>query len=401
MTRDERTAYSGGFFVPHDLKAPIKGARAGPLAGLVAAVKDMYDITGERTGGGSPEWLAMQKPAPVHAAAVKDLVDAGATIIGKTICDELFFSVTGQNFHYGTPANPRAFGRLPGGSSSGSAAATAAGCCDFALGSDTGGSVRVPAAFCGVYGIRTTHGRVDLLGAMPMAPSFDTGGWFANGPGVFRRVGDVLLKSARVDAPIHNLIVADDAFAEADPEVIAVLRDALARMGKALPKPIRTRVAPEGLDPWREAFRIIQGREIWEIYGNFVEQHKPNLGPGIKQRMAFAATVNASSAGTARATQRAARDQMRALLKPGSVLALPTAPGIAPFADTPAKKLESFRLRVMRLTCIAGLAGLPQVTMPVGSASGCPVGLSFIGWPGADEALLDFAMSLSRYCNAG
>ena len=182
-----------GFFVPHNLKAPLKGASGGPLAGLTAAVKDMYDIAGERTGGGNPDWLANTKPAASNAAAVDKILGAGATIVGKTICDEFFYSVAGINAHYGTPANLRAPGRIPGGSSSGSAAATAAGACDFALGSDTGGSVRIPASFCGLYGMRTTHGRVDTKGCMDMAPSFDTIGWFANGPGVFRRVGEVLL----------------------------------------------------------------------------------------------------------------------------------------------------------------------------------------------------------------
>src|SRR4029077_9214479 len=142
------------FFVPHDLKAPITGALNGPLAGLTCAVKDLYDIAGSRTGGGSPDWLATQKPAVAHASAVKKLLDAGATIIGKTICDEFFYSVSGANAHYDTPANLRASGRMPGGSSSGSAAATVAGCCDLALGSDTGGSIRIPASFCGLYGIR-------------------------------------------------------------------------------------------------------------------------------------------------------------------------------------------------------------------------------------------------------
>src|SRR5438093_10093880 len=159
-------------FVPHDLKASISGAATGPLAGLVGAVKDMYDIAGYRTGGGSPDWLAAASEATASAAAVRRILDAGATIIGKTICDEFFFSVTGANAHYDTPTNPRAPARLPGGSSSGSAAAAAAGTCDFALGSDTGGSVRAPARFCGLYGIRPTPGSVHLSGAMAMPPSF-------------------------------------------------------------------------------------------------------------------------------------------------------------------------------------------------------------------------------------
>src|SRR5436305_3062025 len=203
-------------FVPHDLKASISGAATGPLAGLVGAVKDMYDIAGYRTGGGSPDWLAAASEATSNAAAVRRILEAGATIIGKTICDEFFYSVTGANAHYGTPANPRAPGRLPGGSSSGSAAATAAGVCDFALGSDTGGSIRIPASFCGLYGLRPTHGRVHLSGAMAMAPSFDVAGWFANGPGIFRRVGQTLLEGTAHPASIDALIVLEDAFEQAD-----------------------------------------------------------------------------------------------------------------------------------------------------------------------------------------
>src|SRR6185295_2945168 len=268
------TTRSGAFFVPHDLKAPLKGASGGPLAGLTAAVKDMYDIVGERTGGGSPEWLAQQNPASVHSAAVANILDAGATIIGKTICDEFFFSISGANAHYGTPENVRAPGRLPGGSSSGSAAATAADCCDFALGSDTGGSVRIPASFCGLYGIRPTHSRVDMSGAMPMAPSFDVCGWFANGPGVFQKVGSVLLEGGRVEAPVKNLVIADDAFAEADSEVTNLARRFLGRAEARLPKPSRERVAPDGLETWRESFRILQGRETWNSYGEFIEQKK-------------------------------------------------------------------------------------------------------------------------------
>ena len=231
-------------FVPHDLPAPIAGAAEGPLAGLTVAVKDMYDIAGTRTGGGSPDWLNTHLPAASHAAVIRRLLERGATVIGKTVCDEFFFSVTGANAHYGTPINPRAPGRLPGGSSSGSAAAAAAGACDFSLGSDTGGSVRVPAAFCGVYGIRPTHGRIDMTGAMPMAPSFDVPGWFASGPGVLRRVGEVLLDAGGVRAHLRELIILDDAFAEADAEVASLLRAAIDAMAGDLPEPVHDVVAP-------------------------------------------------------------------------------------------------------------------------------------------------------------
>lgn len=385
-------------FVPHDLEQPVRGAQTGPLAGLTAAVKDMYDIIGARTGGGSPEWLAVQRPAEVHAGAVQRILDAGATIIGKTVCDEFFYSVSGANAHYGTPVNPRAPGRLPGGSSSGSAAATAAGVCDFALGSDTGGSVRIPAAYCGLYGLRPTLGRVDLSGAMAMAPSFDVGGWFAAGPGVFRRVGEVLLQGMRVEAPLTRLVILDDAFENADPEVATLLHAVLAAGG--LPPAIHERAAGEQVEDWREAFRLIQGNELWRIYGRFIETTSPALGPGIKERLAFAATVTDRAAAAAGGVKAQASQRMRALATPGTLLALPTAPAIAPVIDSELALLEAYRVRVMRLTCLAGLSGLPQMAVPAGTVSGCPVSLSFIGWAGGDEALLNLAVRLAPYCGA-
>jgi amidase len=358
----------------------------------------MYDIAGTRTGGGNPDWLAQQQPAARHAGAVQRLLDAGATIVGKTVCDEFFYSVAGANAHYGTPVNLRAPGRLPGGSSSGSAAATAAGVCDFALGSDTGGSIRIPSSQCGLYGLRPTHGRIDVSGVMDMAPSFDVPGWFAASPGVFRKVGAVLLDSASIVAPVERLLIAGDAFAQADAPVKALHMQFLDAAKGLLPTPAHTRIAPEGFDPWREAFRIVQAYETWATFGAFITHHKPHLGPGIKERMAFAATVTEPECAAGRSVLAQAREQIRALVTPGTVVALPSAPAIAPLIDTPAEQIEDFRTRVMRLTCTAGIGGLPQVSIPVGTVDGCPVGLSFIGWAGGDEALLTLAVRLARYC---
>jgi amidase len=387
-----------GFFVPHDLKAPLKGAASGPLAGLSAVVKDMYAIKGERTGGGNPDWLANAQPATAHCTVVQKLLDAGATITGKTICDEFFYSVAGMNAHYGTPSNVRAPGRIPGGSSSGSAAAAAAGACDFALGSDTGGSVRIPASLCGLYGIRTTHGRIDTKGVMDMSPSFDTVGWLAATAGVFRQVGGVLLGGAAKAAPIQKLVVAHDGFTEADDTVAYFLKDALTTMLVALPTPQHVRIAPDGLDTWRDAVRIIQAYEIWQVYGSFVQEKRPRFGPGVAERMLTASKITKAEADAARKTHASARKYIRAQIAPGTIVALPSAPCVAPKIDTPAAELDSYRTRVMRLTCIAGLGGLPQVSIPAGTVSGCPAGLSFIGWAGGDEVLLDLAFSLSKYC---
>jgi amidase len=392
------TIVPGGFFVPHDLKAPLRGGATGPLSGLTAAVKDMYDTAGTRTGGGNPDWLAQQQPATKHAGIVQRLLEAGATIVGKTVCDEFFYSVAGANAHYGTPVNLRAPGRVPGGSSSGSAAATAAGACDFALGSDTGGSIRIPASQCGLYGLRPTHGRMDTSGMMDMAPSFDVPGWFAASPGVFRAVGPVLLDAARVDAPVERLLIADDAFAQADAPVAALHMWFLDSARDALPSPTHVNISPQGFDPWCEAFRIVQAYETWATFGAFITQHKPKLGPGIKERMAFSALVTEAQCAAGREVLAAARKHIRSLVTPGTVVALPSAPGIAPLIDTPAEAIDDFRTRVMRLTCTAGIGGLPQVSIPVGTVDGCPAGLSFIGWAGGDEALLELAVRLARYC---
>src|SRR5688572_8418558 len=172
----------------------MQGAGSGPLAGLTFAAKDIYDVAGAKTGFGCPDWLRTHEPAARTAPAVQRLLDAGAHLVGKTHTEEMAWSLTGENAHYGTPVNVNAPGRVPGGSSSGSAAAVAAGVVDFAIGSDTGGSVRLPASYCGILGMRPTHGRISLEGVCPLAPSFDTCGWFARDAGVFERVGRVLLR---------------------------------------------------------------------------------------------------------------------------------------------------------------------------------------------------------------
>jgi amidase len=385
-------------FVPHDLAAPLKGAASGPLAGLSTVVKDMYDIAGERTGCGSPEWLAAHPPATRHCAPVQKILDAGATIIGKTVCDEYFYSVSGANAHYGTPVNVRAPGRLPGGSSAGSPAACGAGLCDFALGSDTGGSIRMPASFNGIYGLRPTHERIEHSGVADMAPSFDVPGWFAATPGIFRKVGTVLLNDRRVAAKIDRIVVLEDAFAQAEEPVADLLRTLLELMSDALPEMVHGRIASDGFDPWREAFRIVQAYETWQTFGGFITSRKPNIGPGVKERMQFAATVSTAQADASRAVVSKARDHIRQVAVPGTVLALPTSPSIAPRIEMSGPELEEFRVRVMRLTCTSGISGLPQMSIPGGTINGCPIGLSFIGWAGGDEALLDLACELSRHC---
>ncbi|MCC7046323.1 MAG: amidase [Alphaproteobacteria bacterium] len=377
-------------FVPGGIFT-LAGAADGPLAGLSFAAKDIFDIAGHVTGCGNPDWARTHVAADDTQSAVRALLDAGATLKGKTITDELAFSLMGENAHYGTPVNAAAPARVPGGSSCGSAAAVAGGAVDFALGSDTGGSVRIPASHCGIFGIRTTHGRLSLDRTMKLAPSFDVLGWFARDAGVLRRVGAVLLGDAPRRARAGGLFLAQDAFALADPAVGEALRDGIERVVRAIGPAAIASVAPEGLGAWYDAFRHLQGAEIWRVHGEWVTRTQPRFGPGVAERFRWVATIGRDEVAAAAAVRARARARLRQLLDSGKLLCLPTAPSPAPLKGLPLAETDRFRARTLSLTCIAGLAGLPQVTLPLGRVDGAPVGLSLIGPAGADAMLLDLA----------
>jgi amidase len=261
--------------------------------------------------------------------------------------------------------------------------------------------VRVPGGFCGIYGIRPTHGRVDIAGAMAMSPTFDTVGWFAHSPGILRKVGAVLLEPASEQrAPALQLLVLRDAFDQADAPLAGALREFLERAASKLPAQRDAIIAAGGFDDWRNCFRTIQGREIWAIYGTWIEAHRPRLGPGIRERMAYAATISEDAAAAARKAFAAIRAEIRAPIQPGTIAALPSVPCIAPKVDATPEQLDAFRGRAMALTSIAGIGGLPQITIPIGILDNCPIGLSLIGWAGADETLLDLAVALAPCCGA-
>lgn len=385
-----------GAFITHD-EVSLPGAAAGPLAGLAFAAKDIYDVAGHTTGCGSPDWLRTHAPAATTAPAVQALLDAGAALAGKTLTDEMAFSLAGENAHYGTPVNVNAPGRVAGGSSSGSAAAVAGGLVDFALGSDTGGSVRVPASFCGLYGLRPSHGRVSLEGVNPLAPSFDTVGWFAREPATLGRAGAVLLGGGAAPAP-RRLLVAGDAFALADEAVGAALRSAVERLAALLGPAAEVGVSGDGLGTlrdWMGHFRTLQLAEVWRCHGAWVTAAKPRSVPGVRERFAMAAEVGPDAVAAAAAARERITDHMAALLAGGAVLALPSAYGIAPRRGASAAELEDFRGRTLSLTCIAGLARLPQVSLPVAKVDGCPVGLGLIAAAGRDETLIDIATRLN------
>ncbi|MEM9783160.1 MAG: amidase [Pseudomonadota bacterium] len=368
----------------------IEGAAAGPLAGLTFGAKDIFDVAGHLTGCGSPDWARTHGPAEAHAPPVATLLGAGARLVGKTHTDEIAYSLMGANAHYGTPVNTAAPDRVPGGSSSGSVAAVAAGLVDIGLGSDTGGSVRMPASFCGVYGLRTTHGAIPIDRTMPLAPSFDTVGWFARDLALMDRVAEVFALPPADSRP-HRLLLPVDVWAEAEADTVAAVAPALATLQAAHGPATPLRLAPDGLDIWFETFRVAQAAEVWQAHGPWVEATAPSFGPGVADRFRMAAGITATQWATARTTRETVRARLEAVLDGGAVLVLPTSPGPAPLRTASEGDLDTFRRRALRMLCAAGLAGLPQLSIPAGLAGGAPVGLSLLGGRGSERTLIAMA----------
>ena len=360
----------------------IEGRPGGPLTGLTFAAKDLFDVAGHPTGGGNPDWERANPIPTRHAWAVQRLLDAGATLIGKTITDEVSLGIVGENAFYGTPINSRAPDRVPGGSSSGSAAAVAAGICDTALGTDTGGSVRVPASFCGLYGIRPTHGRLDVSGMMQQAPSSDTTGWFARDAATFARVSAVMLDEAIPKTLPRRLIIAVDAFAFADPEVGTALQPMVERLGGLIGDAREELMAPVGITQWARAQRTLQPSEAWLTFKDWIDRDNPRFAFSVARNIILGSMIAESERGWAQLVRQEARGRMRYLLPEGTILCLPTTPFPAPKRGEPLSVAGPQRDRILCLCCHGGLAGMPQVSIPGATVDGLPIGLSIVGGPG-------------------
>jgi amidase len=373
----------------------IAGAPGGPLAGLTFAAKDLFDVAGHPTGGGNPDW-ARRNPVPTrHAWAVQHLLDAGATLIGKTVTDEVSLGILGENPFDGTPLNPAAPEHVPGGSSSGSASAVAQGLCDTALGTDTGGSVRVPASFCGLHGIRPTHGRLDLTGMMPQAPSSDTTGWFARDAETLARVSAALLGEPITPAGLPTtLVVAVDAFGLADAETAAALEPMVRRLSALIGYVREDLLAPPGLSVWARAQRTLQPWEAWQTFKGWLDRDNPRLQFSVARGLALASAIPESERQWAALMRAEARARLAWLAPPGTILCMPTTPFPAPRKGLSLATLEPLRARIGCLTAHGGLTGVPQVSLPGATVEGRPVGLSIVGAPGSDAALVAVAKAL-------
>ena len=378
-----------GAFIP-GRRSVLDPLGTGRLSGLEFAVKDLFDVAGGITTYGNPDWARTHKPARSTAPVILTLLQAGARLVGKTKTMELAYGLTGENIWHGTPRNPGAPGRFPGGSSCGSAAAVAAGLVDFALGSDTGGSVRIPASYCGVFGIRPSFGAISLAGARPLAPSFDTVGWFTRDASLLATVGEVLLPGDRssVSGPLLRV---EEAWVNAQPEVAEVLRPQLERLEQVRGRAVGARLAPEGIDSFYDHFRVVQAEEAWAVLGDWIETTQPRLGPGVTERVAAARITEPAVVAPGRAFRRVLQARIRPLLAGGAVLVYPTSPCPAPLLTASVAEQEAIRQATVGVTAIASLCGLPEVSLPAATVRGAPVGLSFVAAAGRDSGLLAFA----------
>ena len=385
-------------FVPYP-DVPVPHASTGPLSGLYFGVKDLFDVAGYPTGGGNPLVLALSGTKTHTAPTVQRLLDAGAAFAGKTVTDELAFSMNGNNAHFGAPLNGAAPERITGGSSSGSASAVSSRLCDFALGTDTGGSVRAPASHCGLYGIRPTHGRISLQSALALCHSYDTCGWFARDATTFARVGDVLLGADPAPLPARpRLLSPTDVWGLIAADVLPAWDSARAQVQAVYGEAAPTSVALDSFEAMYWSFRYLQGREAWMTDGAFIERYAPVLGPGVKERFAWSRDVTDAQVEQAQAFRTRFSAHLHQLLGQDGVLVMPSMPDIAPLRSAPESSLEDYRNRAIQMLCIAGLTGFPQVSMPLAQRDGAPLGLSLLGPAGADRSLIALAEGIAARC---
>jgi amidase len=368
------------------------GAVEGALAGLTFVAKDLLDVDGHRTGAGNPTWLELATPAAESAAAVAALLRAGATCIGKSHTDEFAFSLSGTNAHYGTPRNAAAPGCTPGGSSSGSAAAVAGGLVPFGLGTDTGGSIRVPASYCGIVGMRPTHGAVSLAGVVPLASTFDTVGWLADTVETASRVGDVLLPPDSAAAP-QRLALLADAQAAAPSQVRREVEKAARELSRCSGLPLTTLALPEAdLDAWLATFRTLQTYEANAERRGWIDAHPGAVSPDVQARFDAGAAVTPTQLQEARQMRSRLQTAVVELLTgPPTALIVASSAGPATRLDADPETQGEIRTATLRLTCVAGIGGLPGLGLPMAQIDGLPLGVCLVGAPGTDRALLDIA----------
>lgn len=371
-----------------------------PLAGLRFAVKDLFAVAGRTTGFGNPDWQKSHSIESSNAEVIDQLLDAGARLVAITCTDEMAFSLDGINIHFGTPLNTQLPGHIPGGSSSGSAAGVAAGLVDFALGTDTAGSIRVPASYCGIWGIRPSHGAISSQGVLPLGPSFDTVGILTPSRSILARVAAILLglggQSHKLtkDRQIKKLLICDDFLALAAPNIAPDIVSAMASAQGHFDSVKHINISDTIKSDCIELFNSIRGFEAWQCHGQWLEEFDPVMAPAIKERFLNCKNATEDEANKGRTQQRELQQKLAELLNDDTALCFPTTTALPPLETASAEALQQNRMANMALCAVASLSGFPQVSIPIGLTSYNPfvkTGLSLLANFGMDLAIINAA----------
>jgi len=360
------------------------------LLGYSFAVKDVFDVKGFRTQGGNPDYFSQAPLAETTAPAVSLLQEAGAHLIAKTQTDELGGSLFGLNAHYGAPLNSHSPDRVPGGSSSGSAAAVAANLVDFALGADTSGSVRAPASFCGIYGLRPTFGQIPTTGVLPISSHLDTVGIFGRHPDVIAQILNVY--GIKEQNEIKRLKIIPSLVGHLQNSLQGTFLEKLKIIQQLTSSSRNLLIEEETLVHWSSVIRTIAMFDLWQVHKDWILKSNPTFGDIINDRLKLARSISFEDYSQALAQQKEIRALMEDNLEAGDIVVFPTVHDVPPLLSSSLAHLKEFALRASRHTCIAALSGFPEITLPLRNIQGnSSLGISFLGRAGEDASLTTFA----------
>lgn len=367
----------------------------GNLSGYNFVFKDLFDVKGYVTGAGNPKWLESHLPAEDTSPLITQLLKHGATCKGRVQTDELAYSLNGQNIHYGTPLNPVAPDCIPGGSSSGSAVAVARADVDFSIGTDTGGSVRVPASYCGLFGLRPSLGKLDLSHSFQLAGSFDTAGIFSRDLTLLENVYQALVPETAATETEHVLYLDNLLAGYLTEQRLACLEKWCSDANIELLRGDFLSHSNCSLTELSLLFRTIQGFEIIENHGAWLAEFKDSLDPAILERVQWAKGLSAQQYRDAQAIQADFQKQLNTQLGDNKLLwVIPTTPSGPPALTMTGEALANYRSNLMGLTSIAGLCGFPQLHLPMQGLSEGPCGISLMGRKNQEALLLTTAQAL-------